>query len=342
MRQVGAMDRLKRRMVTLAILLLGAAMVPAATSTAFAQDETKSLADEEDKEVARKVLGLIRKGNTAYEEERYEEAYSIYEEAYDVYPDPAFLVRLGKTAEKLDQPKVAVGHYEEFIRLMPDDETSEKLSARIDELRTPDKVKVTIKSNPEGATVYLGDESDESVGTTPVDMELEPGTQTVSLERDGYERETRSVEIASPMRRPITFDLQEQSVADNNDGYTAADEGAFAADIVGWSTLGVGVASLATSGVFLILKSSAEDDVNSYDKRAPGASPEELADLKSDANSHYDTAVVTGIAGGVLVATGAGFLGYHYLTADSDEEASLNINAGFDAEAAWLGVNGRF
>ncbi|MFP4596958.1 MAG: PEGA domain-containing protein [Persicimonas sp.] len=336
------MDRLKRGMVTLAILLLGAAMVPAAASTGFAQDEPKSIADEEDKEVARKVLGLIRKGNAAYEEENYEQAYSTYEEAYDVYPDPAFLVRLGRTAEKLDQPKVAIGHYEEFIRLMPDDETSEKLSARIDEIRTPDRVKVTIKSNPEGANVYLGEESAEPVGTTPVDVELEPGTQTVSLEREGYEPQTRSVEIASPMSRPITFDLQAQSVADNNDGYTAADEGAFAADVVGWSTLGAGVASLATSGVFLILKSSAEDDVNSYDKRAPGASPEELADLKSDANSHYDTAIVTGIAGGVLVATGAGFLGYHYMGAEPEEEASLKINAGFDAEAAWLGVNGRF
>jgi tetratricopeptide (TPR) repeat protein len=336
MPSVAITDRLSRSLVGLAVLFVSLSFAPVFVPTAAAQDK--------DEETAKKVLEVIRDGNEEFDAENYEAAYKKYERAYEMYPDPAILVRLGKTAEKLGQNKKAAAHFREFSRLMPDDPASEKLAKRAAELEASAPAVVAVSSEPPGAEVFVDVADGESVGTTPTDVELGPGTHTLYFKREGFEPATKKVEIDSTDSQKVSVTLSRAMISDSGDGSVAPIERDEASTVstVGWASLGLGVASLATSGVFLYLKSDAEDEVNNYDKRAPGASRQELEELKDNANSHYDTALVTGIAGGVFTATGVGLLTYHYLTVEDDDDVALNVGAGFDAEGAWLGLNGRF
>ena len=52
--------------------------------------------------------------------------------------------------------------------------------------RAAPKRSVRIETEPEGATVYVGDKESGSVGTTPLDLSLPPGEHTLILELDRY------------------------------------------------------------------------------------------------------------------------------------------------------------
>lgn len=331
-------DRLLRGLATLVVVLVATSTVPAVVSTAHAQEN-------QDAETAKKVLTLIREGNAAFDEEKYDTAFDKYEQAYELYPDPAILVRLGKTSEKLGETKKAIGYYKEFARLMPDDPAAEKLAQRAEELEGELPITVAVTSEPAGAQIFLDKAMQESVGTTPAEVELTAGEHTLYLKKKGFETAAEGVTVEADGEQSVEVTLTRAMISENgSDGSVEPIDGeASNLATYGYASLGVGVVTLATSGTFLYFKEVAEDDVNNYDKRAPGANRSQLQERKDDANSYYDTALYTGIAGGVLTATGVGLLTYHYLSADAgDDEVAWSVGASFDADAAWLGVNGSF
>jgi tetratricopeptide (TPR) repeat protein len=340
MRKNAMIDRLSRGLAALVVVLLATHATPVFVPTAHAQQ------DQQDAETAKKVLQLIREGNTAFDEEKYETAFDKYEQAYELYPDPAILVRLGKTSEKLGNKKEAIGYYKEFARLMPDDPAAEKLAKRAEELEGELPIEVAVASEPQGAQIFLDKAMRDAVGTTPAQVELTAGEHTLYLKKKGFETAVEKVTVEAEGEQSVSVTLTRAMISEEgNGGDAVAPIDAETSNIptYGYASLGLGVVTLATSGTFLYLKGVAEDDVNNYDKRAPGASRQALQERKDDANSYYDTALVTGIAGGVLTATGVGLLTYHYLSADAgDDEVAWGVGASFDADAAWLGVNGSF
>lgn len=302
-----------------------------------------------DEEVAKQVLALIRSANTAYDAKDYPKAFEKYEEAYALYPDPAILVRLGKTAEKMDENAKAVGYYKEFVRLLPDDPTSKELLKTISNLENNAAVELTVITKPSGATVFV-DAADEPIdGVTPATVELKPGKYELRIEKEGFESSTESVKVVAGQGQEVSVELTRQMLADsasaNFASETIKDVDGPRLDIYGWTTLGLGAATLATSGVFYALASSDENDVNNYNKRAPGASPGELQDLKDSAETNYSVSTVTAITGGVLAAAGVALVTYHYVSAD-DEDTGPSIAWGLDTAAdsksAWVGINGSF
>lgn len=330
--------KLSKVFAALIALTLASSVVPGWAPSAHAQGSKKD--KSKDKETAKQVLALIRQANAAFDEEDYATALEKYQAAYDLYPDPAILVRLGKTSEAMDKPKDAIGYYQEFIKLMPDDPTSAELEKQIAELQKDVPVMVTVNSTPAGARVRVDAADAAPAGTTPAEIELAPGTHTLYFAQDGYVDASTQVEVAPGKSQTVGVELERAQPQTPVAAVPAQDT--TRVDLYGWSALGVGVATLATSGVFLVLKSQSEDDVNNYDKRAAGASREQLQGYKDDANSYYDIAVITGIAGGVLTATGAGLLTYHYMTVDDGDQVAVSVDAGLDSDGAWVGVNGRF
>jgi tetratricopeptide (TPR) repeat protein len=342
MPDIAIFDRLLKSLVGLVALLVALNVAPGFVPSVHAQNKSNS-----DAKTAKKVLEVIRSANKAFDAENYKTAFDKYEQAYELYPDPAILVRLGKTSEQLGNNKEAAAYYREFARLMPDDSASKKLTQRAEDIEAALPVVVAVNSEPSGAQIYVDAADGESVGTTPTDVELTPGAHTIHLKKQGFEPASEKINVEAKQGQKVSAMLSRTVVADqgteSDDSIQSMQSDTGAIKTIGWASLTVGVASLATSGVFLYLKGSAEDDANNYDKRAPGASRGELEELKDDANSHYDTALVTGIAGGVLVGAGAGLLTYHhFLTDDEDDDVAVNVGAGFDAEGAWFGVNGRF
>lgn len=319
------------------------------SSNVQAQETVQAGSTSSDEDVAKQVLTLIRAANTAYDAKDYPKASQKYEEAYALYPDPSILVRLGKTAEKMDQNAEAVGYYKEFVRLLPDDPTSKELSKTISNLENNAAVAFTVRSEPAGAMVFVDAETEPIDGVTPATFDLKPGKYDLRIEKDGFKSSIESVKVVPGKDQEVSVTLTRQMLSDtpsaNFATETIKDVDGPRLDIYGWTTLGLGVATLATSGVFYALGSSDENDVNDYNKRAPDASREELQDLKDSANTNFDVSTITAITGGVLAAAGVALVSYHYLSAD-EEDAGPSIAWGLDAAAdsksAWFGINGSF
>src|SRR5690554_206390 len=338
----------------LATPLLMAAALGGATlglaATAQAQEPVpKAGSVSSDEEIAKQVLSLIREANAAFDAGNYTEAANKYEQAYALYPDPSILVRLGKTAEKTGDTSKALGYYNEFVRLLPDDPTSAELATTIANLEKSVAVKVAVTSEPSGASIFVDGEVEPAESLTPAVLELTPGTYALRLEKDGFVGATESVEVVAGQAPQVSVTLTRQMLADtpaaNFASETVEDVDGARLDIYGWTTLGLGVATLATSGVFYALASSAESDVNNYNKRAPDASPADLQDLKDSANTNYDVSTITAIAGGVLTAVGVGLVSYHYLSATEDDAGpaiTWGLETAGDSTSAWIGNNGSF
>ncbi|MGM0557506.1 MAG: PEGA domain-containing protein [Myxococcota bacterium] len=316
--------------------------------------------DGRDAETTKKVLQLIREGNKQYDDEKYEAAYESYTQAYDLYSDPAILVRLGKTAEKLGEKRAAVNYYTKYIAVNPEDQTAKQLEKRLPELKKGLKPLIKIASTPDGATVYIGEVSDENkVGQTPVEVEPVPGKITIIVTKEGYRDATRTPEVSEGTTTELSVELEEapdtEPRADaGEDAPLVEDPGASQGtsqqreadttdlSVWGWGTAGVGVALIGTGAAFAIMSQSRESDVNNYDKRAPGANSSDLEALKSESESYYNTSVGLFVAGGVVAATGVGILTYHFLTAEERQESAVRFNGGVMSDGGWVGLSGRF
>lgn len=328
---------------------IGGATLGWSSAAQARQPAPKAGSTSSDEEVAKQVLALIREANTAYDAEDYTTAAAKYSEAYALYPDPAILVRMGKTAEKMGKTDEAIGHYKEFVRLLPDDPTSAELQREITKLEKSATVQVTVASEPAGAQVFVGDEIAPLETLTPATVELTPGKYSLRIEKDGFESYTEAVKVVAGQEQQVSVTLTRQMLSDvsaaNFETEPVEESDGLRLDIYGWTTLGLGVATLATSGVFYALASTAEDDVNTYNKRAPDASREDLQDLKDSATNNYKVGNITAIAGGVLTAVGAGLVTYHYLSADEADAGPTivwGLDAAGDSKSAWLGINGSF
>ncbi|MEZ4460201.1 MAG: PEGA domain-containing protein [bacterium] len=313
-----------------AVILCSVAASVVAPTDAFAQSDEASK--------AKRVLSLIGGANEKFDAEDFAGALADYKEAYELYPDPSLLYRIGLSSEKLGDNFEAVEYYAKFIDAVPDDKTAKKVRARIDELRAALPARYQVESSPAEAAVRLDDLNNPIICTTPCEIDVPAGRATIIVSKAGYDDGRRVVTAESGARSRAEFELSETiELASTDPGPTATSEGSGLA-MWGWIATGVGVAALGTGAAFTVLSQSAADDVNSYDKRGPGASPGELQGLKDDATSYYDTSVIMYVVGGVLTATGVTLVVVDSVS--SDGSASLRVSP--TAGGALVGVGGRF
>jgi tetratricopeptide (TPR) repeat protein len=334
---------------------LGGAPVLAQDSGSSEEGEEDS--DEMSEEDARKLLQLIKQGNRAYDAGEYAEAYKIYSDAYERFPNAALLYRLAKTTEKQDKIREAVDYYERFADKTNDAEAEQRIRQEVlPALRARLPVEIEVLSKPEGAKVFVNSTDGEPVGVTPFTGEVPRNTSRIIVTREGYQSYQKDIDFSeeSAQRIDITLAPIEKQVA-ADDGPTDGQTDAGASNLSTWgiTTIGIGAAVLATGGVFTLLQSQATNEVNTYDKRGPGASREELADLKDRANSYYTTSLILYVSGGVIVAAGTGLL-VRAMTAGGGEEAAAasedpdegarDVQVGVmpTRGGAFFGIQGRF
>jgi hypothetical protein len=283
------------------------------------------------------VVQLVRAGNDAFDAEDYEEAYRLYSAALELLPEEAIRYRLGQSAMYLGWTRQAVMHFEVFLQ--EGDEDEERL-ARVEgwlpDLRANLPAILAVQVAPEGASVYLLHEDGERLlGTSPGEFEVGPGAVRLQARAAGYEAQEWESEVEADDRiewqptlvaKPSSVELDEEPLS--------------VLPIAGWASAGVGVALLVTGGAFSFLQSQATEQVNSYDKRAEGATAEELEALRSNALSYNRAARVTYIAGAVLTAAGIGVLVYDGMQGDSNSTVSLRIDLG--SQGAFLSMGRRF
>lgn len=314
------------------VALMGCQLVFAAVApSVFAQEE-----DELSK--AKRVLGLIGSANDKFDAGDFVGARDDYKSAYELYPDPSLLYRLGLTSEKLNENFEALAYYEKFIDAVPDDKTAKKVNARIEEMKKELPARFIVESTPADAEVFVNSTDTASVCKTPCSVDVPAGRSTIFVRKDGFDTEIKNVDGVNAQQQTIGFTLRETRVvvADPSTPLGSSAEGADYATW-GWIAAGAGVAAIGTGAVFSVLSQSATDDVNTYDKRATGASPADLQALKDDANSYYDTSVMMYVVGGVLAATGATLL-----VVDSMNEESVSLQLAPTRDGAIVGLSGQF
>jgi hypothetical protein len=113
----------------------------------------------------------------------------------------------------------------------------------------------------------------------------------------------------------------------------------------GWAygSIGIGAAALTTGVILTVLKNSTESDVNNFNRGAQGSNPQELRDMKDQANSYYRGSVAAFAAGGALTAVGVGMLTYHLINKPKEgEEVGVKLEGGVSPRGAWAGIDARF
>jgi tetratricopeptide (TPR) repeat protein len=331
-------SRHAHRLLTVAFL----AATFALGGPAFAQEEGPS------EETAARVLRMVKNANDEFDRGEYGDALEIYQEAYDLYPDPVLLYRIGLAAEKNGEPRRAFESYRAFVEASDaDDPTAKRVADKLPDLRAKLAPMVTVQSTPSGADVFVGEIGEEPVARTPAELELAEGEQTVVIRLEGFRVARRELSLENGQYETVEVELEElRQLADEPEKPVQADSEGPGLATWGWIATGTGVALLGTGAVFSGLTASKTSDVNDYDKRAPGASRDELEDLKSQAESFYDTSIATYVAGGVLTSVGAVLLAIDYLSSsESDapaDEAALQIQLSPTPSGGWVGLSGRF
>jgi len=130
---------------------------------------------------------LAKKAARHYRKQRFAKAAELFKKAYDKHADPRLLFNLGKCQEKLGHFLEAARTYRRYLKAKP--KAANRKSVEITIAYCKEKAllthaRLTIRSEPPGATVYLKADG-ESVGTTPVTRWAEAGKYELRVEIEG-------------------------------------------------------------------------------------------------------------------------------------------------------------
>lgn len=205
-------------MVARRIIAVGISLILwCGASLAVAQD-VGELTPAERNELGR----LFSEARDAHDSRDFETSIRKLKAAYEIFPEPNILYRVGEMHEALDRRALAADYYERYLKASPEGDDRTMVLERIEGLRAP-RVKeatvasrLTIVSRPAGAIVSLvgeGDEQDERLGNSPIEVELAGGTYTLRISREGYEPLTRRITLSDGELRTIDLALKSREVA---------------------------------------------------------------------------------------------------------------------------------
>ena len=196
-----------------AILLFACLTVAAVglPDVAPAQSSPSELSAEEKKQ----MLGFLKAGKEAYQKGNFAEAIPFFKKAYELYPNPAFHYRIGLAHERAGHPKEALDYYKRFLKAEPDtskrgqvEKTIERLEKQIDRRS---RATISIESEPGGAKVFIGEESTQVRGTTPMQMKVEPGSKKLVVRKEGFGTVSELVEVEAGSSYNYNYTLPPRS-----------------------------------------------------------------------------------------------------------------------------------
>src|SRR5688572_21413922 len=136
---------------------------------------------------------LYERGAQAYREARYEAAIDLFLRAHRLEPHAELNYDLGRAYEGAGDLARAIASFREFLRLEPNAKDRAVVEARVKNLERrlgASQPRVSVISNPEGATVAI---DDRVVGTTPYAGSVSPGAHRVDVRRTGHRPVSRDV-----------------------------------------------------------------------------------------------------------------------------------------------------
>jgi len=152
-----------------------------------------------------------------YRQADYDHAIEKFQQSYELVPDPNNLFNIGKCYERMNKFEEAIRNYRRYIVEAENAADRQEVEQRIANLeRRP--ARVTISSNPPGATVYVDDTSAAPAGRTPLTVELPAGPHILTLRLQGYEQTARPIQ--GGYGREVSVDVALAAVAQGGGGQT--------------------------------------------------------------------------------------------------------------------------
>jgi hypothetical protein len=288
----------------LVCLALGVTLSPAA----HAQDpagESSADALKRAREQFGQALALQTAGDWAG-------ALTLLKEVAAVKSTPQVRFNMALCEEKLGKLVAALGDYElaaADARAEKADQVAEEVEGRLESLRQRIP-KITVKrgSGADAAGVALDGISlgDQVIGTP---MPTDPGPHTIEAKAPGFKPFRQSVRVAEQQSESVEIVLEPEPVVTTTPGGGSTRPAAGRSPVYGYVIGGIGIASLATSGVFFGLRAGKISDL---DKACPNKQCASHAyDDDISAGKRYtaifDVTLAVGVAavasGAVLVLT---------------------------------------
>ena len=136
-------------------------------------------------------------GSKDFAEGRFARALDAFEQANAIKPHPIMLKNIAKTYEAMKDLPRAVEWYEKYLATAPDDSTG--VAATVARLKTlmAQWSRLTIVTNPGGATIWVGSRDNRARAKTPDTLVLEPGQTTLIIALAGHEVVERTLTLAA-------------------------------------------------------------------------------------------------------------------------------------------------
>ncbi len=332
-------------------IILGAlALILGLPSMAAAQDISKAELLEAD---LAEVVDLARQ---AFDAGDYDIAVERLQVAHRLQPTPRLFINIGRSLARAGDCRSALGYYYAYLRHPnAESELFEGVEATIDEVEADcdedfDEAsfsgRVLFESTPLLATVYL---NDELVGTTPMELIALPiGTHQVRIESDGYEPFEDEISLRARRDHTVDATLQEESDEPVDPGPVDPIEpppGDASSPPLNPIALGLvgGGAVLLGVGLYTDLVTIPRIDQERADAiETHGADSPQVAEFTQTRQSRSILALSTYIAGGMLLAGGAAWLIYDFVTHEDDAATSWRLAPEVQPNQAGLQLMRRF
>ena len=147
------------------------------------------LSKAERKKRRKKAKRYEKKGKKAYKKGNYDDAIVAFELAYERYPDPRYLFNVGRCHDKLGDLFKAMEFTQRYVGEVEEGEEREDADEMVAMLRAKlvkTSGELSLKTEPEGATVTLSGKERTFTGTTPLRRWLPAGQWKAELTLPGY------------------------------------------------------------------------------------------------------------------------------------------------------------
>jgi hypothetical protein len=190
----------------IALLALSACGSPPAHSPRDEKDDSATGRAAPDLESARE---LDQSGVRAFKEGRYADAIRFFRAAYRKGGPSSELWNIARSDERLDDAERAVHAIEEYLAqrdVAPADRAEAERELRAISSRTS---MLTVTTVPPGAVVTI--DGKQTVGPTPLTVDVPAGAHSMTLRHDGFAAETRPFEARYGRAIIVSLDLARAS-----------------------------------------------------------------------------------------------------------------------------------
>jgi hypothetical protein len=201
----------RRRAMCIIGLMMGA-LVAAQEPPAWAQGGTGATSAPAGKPDLAAAKKHYDDGETKFRAGDYAGAEIDFRIANNIKATPQAERYIGRSLEELGRYAAALEWYEKFLSHVP-----ERMAVLADRTRKRTLAirampgKLHIESKPAGASVTVDGQSENA--PTPLDLELAPGTHTVSVSAPGRAKFDKSVDVGFASTQTVSADLEPEAAA---------------------------------------------------------------------------------------------------------------------------------